>query len=614
MKTKNKIILLVISIISFMFVLITVDMIYNFREYGIKSIDDKAHAIAKTVEHALTSQMVSGVIDDRELFLSQLKSIPNIDKIWLSRGQKVIELYGEGLLNEHVKDSIDKEVLRTGKVKKVIDEHLFSESNYRITIPYNATTTGKINCISCHTNAKEGDTLGAITIQMSIDDSKQIGIKTMTNTITIALILMILIIFILNIIISPFLSLFDSIRKVMNKAQKGDYSYRIIGVKGKESEDVSSWINGFLEKLEITLDSIDSKISIFLSENQRKVDKDHLINVKNTVERLSDVYKFRKTIEYDETIEEVYDRLAQIIKEKTDIKNFNFFEANTLNGEITVVHKEKDIFCNIFEEGCRADRTNTMIDSTQFKDICPACSSCEKYNYFCIPYSISNELDLIISIFTENNDEVQRVQNLIPYIQDYVDVAKAVIVSKKLMHILEKNAQTDALTGLFNRKYLEDIIPKITAQTNRLKVEYGILMIDIDFFKVINDTYGHEIGDNAIKIVANVLLENIRESDVAIRYGGEEFMILLYNCSEESIMEVAQKIRMNFSKAEIPTGGIATVRKTLSIGVSMYPKDTKNMKEAIKYADLALYKAKNNGRNTVVRFTKSILNIQNKSK
>ncbi|WP_320036026.1 GGDEF domain-containing protein [Halarcobacter sp.] len=614
MKTKNKIILLVISIISFMFILITADMVYNFREYGIKSIDDKAHAIAKTVEHALTSQMVSGVIDDRELFLSQLKNIPNIDKIWLSRGQKVIELYGVGLLNEHVKDSVDEEVLRTGKTKRVIDENIFSESNYRITIPYNATSAGKINCISCHSNADEGDTLGAITIQMSIDESKQVGIKTMTNTITIALILMVVIIFILNIIISPFLSLFDSIRKVMNKAQKGDYSYRIIGVKGKESEDVSTWINGFLEKLEITLDSIDAKISIFLSENQRKMDKDHLINVKNTVERLSDVYKFRKTIEYDETIEQVYDRLAQIIKDKTGIENFNFFEANTVSGEITVVHKEKNIFCNIFEEGCRADRTNTMIDSTHFKDMCPACHTCDKYNYFCIPYSISNELDLIISIFTESEKEIERVQNLTPYIQDYVDVAKTVIVSKKLMHILEKNAQTDALTGLFNRKYLEDIVPKITAQTNRLEIEYGILMLDIDFFKIINDTYGHEIGDNAIKIVAEILNDNIRESDIAIRYGGEEFMILLYNCDEESIIEVAQKIRMNFSKAEIPTGGMATVRKTLSIGVSMYPKDTDDIKEAIRFADLALYKAKNNGRNTVVRFTKSIFELQNKSK
>ena len=183
MKTKNKIILLVISIISFMFLLITADIIYNYRDYGIKTIDDKAISIAKTVEHSLTAQMVSGVIDDRELFLSQLEDIPNIDGIWLSRGHKVIDMYGKGLNNEVAQDEIDKEVLDTGKIKRVINDNLFTQSSYRITIPYIATSKGKIDCISCHVNSKEGDTLGAITIKMSIDESKEVGIKTVVNTI-----------------------------------------------------------------------------------------------------------------------------------------------------------------------------------------------------------------------------------------------------------------------------------------------------------------------------------------------------------------------------------------------------------------------------------------------
>ena len=296
MNTKNKIILLVISIISIMFVFITADMIYNFRKYGINAIDDKAQSVAKTIEHSLTSQMVSGVINDRELFLSQLKDIPNIDKIWLSRSEKVIDIYGKGFNNEMPRDEIDLNVLKTGETKKVINENIFSKSFYRITIPYKATSTGKIDCMSCHTNAKEGDTLGAISIEMSIDDSKQVGIKIATDTILIALVLMILITLLLNFIISPFLTLFESIKKVMNKAQKGDYSYRIKNSKGREAKDVSLWINGLLEKLEITLEAIDSKISIFLSDNQKVSDTDHLINVKNTIERLSDVYKFRKYI------------------------------------------------------------------------------------------------------------------------------------------------------------------------------------------------------------------------------------------------------------------------------------------------------------------------------
>ena len=607
MKTKNKIIMLVISIISFMFILIAADMIYNFREYGIKTIDDKAHAVAKTVEHSLTSQMVSGVIEYRELFISQLKNIPNIDKIWLSRGQKVIEMYGTGLNNENVRDEIDQEVLRTGQAKKIINDNLFSQSSYRITIPYNATSQGKINCMTCHTNAKEGDTLGAISIEMSIDDSKEIGIKTITNTVLIALVLVIIISFILNFIISPFLSLFDSIKKVMNKAQKGDYSYRVENAQGKEAKDVSLWINGLLEKLEITLEAIDSKISIFLSDNQKVTNKDHLINVKNTVERLSDVYKFRKTIEYDESIEEVYNRLAQVLKIKLQLDTFHFFEANTNNGTITNVYSSDGILCDILETGCRADRTNTIIDSTQFQNICASCKSCQDVNYFCIPYSISNEYDLVISIYAKTNVQSIKVKEMIPYIQDYVDAAKTVIVSKKLMAILEKNAQTDTLTGLYNRKYLEDASSKIISQARRSGISFGVLLVDIDFFKMVNDTYGHDVGDSAIKIVAQTLLENIRESDIAIRFGGEEFLVLLYNCNDKAIMDVAEKIRSNFAKKDIPTGGSTVLNKTMSIGACMYPNDSIDLDECVKYADLALYEAKNTGRNKVVRFKRSLI-------
>ena len=216
-------------------------------------------------------------------------------------------------------------------------------------------------------------------------------------------------------------------------------------------------------------------------------------------------------------------------------------------------------------------------------------------------------MDLIISIYTKTHAQTLKVREIIPYIQDYVDAAKTVLVSKKLMQILEINAQTDALTQLKNRKYLEDIIPKISSQAKRSETSYGILLLDIDYFKMINDTYGHDVGDNAIKIVANTLLENIRESDIAIRFGGEEFMILLYNCDEKSIMDIAEKIRTSFSKKEIPTSGTATIQKTMSIGISMFPTHSNTLQECIKFADIALYKAKNSGRNKTIKYEESLI-------
>lgn len=591
--------------IFLMFIFMVVNFTYNFRDYGIKSIDNKATILAKTVEHSLTTQMKAGVIDQRELFLNQLEDLPNINQIWLSRGHKVIEMYGKGFNNEVPRDEIDKEVLETGKAVKVINEKLFSNSTYRITIPYQATSKGVINCMECHTNAKEGDTLGAITITIAVDDSKQMGINTVLDTTAIALVLIVAIGFLINYLISPFLKIFDSIKKVMSKAQKGDYSYRVLDVNNKDAKDVILWVNTLLEKLETTLGNIDSKISIFLSNKQIE-ENDPLINVKNTVDRLSDVYKFRKTIEHDDTLEEIYSRLASMIKRNLQIENFNILEADTRTGEVKNVYISNKVYCDI-QAGCRADKTNDIVDSTQFENVCAACKIGEDLNYFCIPYSISNDLDLIISIYTSSEEETAKVRENIAYVDDYVDAAKTVIISNKLMNILERNARTDPLTNLYNRKHLEEQIPKISSQSKRTNTSFGVLMLDIDHFKMVNDTYGHDVGDVAIKIVAQTLVENTRESDIVIRFGGEEFIVLLHNCDEEKIQSVAEKIRLAFLDKEIPAGN-TTIKKTMSIGAAMFPKDDKSLEVCIKNADLALYEAKNTGRNRTVIFTPELLN------
>jgi diguanylate cyclase (GGDEF)-like protein len=131
-------------------------------------------------------------------------------------------------------------------------------------------------------------------------------------------------------------------------------------------------------------------------------------------------------------------------------------------------------------------------------------------------------------------------------------------------------------------------------------------MADIDFFKMINDTYGHDVGDEAIKIVSQTLIENTRESDIVIRFGGEEFIVLLHNCNEDFVFEIAEKIRVAFSKKEIPVAS-TSFNKTISIGASIFPTHTNNFWQCVKFADIALYNAKENGRNKSVVFSKELL-------
>lgn len=604
MNTKTRVSLTLFVIMIFLFIVMLINIIFQFKNYGIASIENKAESVAETVKDGLTSHMVNGVIGNRALFLEQIGELKNVNKIWIVRSENVSKQYGHGLTNEAPRDDVDKAVLSTGKTQKVIEDNMFGESSFRITIPYNASSTGKINCLECH-EAKVGETLGAVTIELSMDDLKGAGMNTLAYTAFIAFILIIVILIFVNKIINPYLNAFDSIKYVMQCAQKGDYSQRVSIFEGKENAEVSKWINILLEKLQNTLTEIESKIHIFLT-NKDDIKVDPLLDVKKTVGTLSNIYKFRKTIEHDTNIDDVYSRLAFVIENEFNLTNFNFLEADTINKKVTLAYTNKELSCEACTKGCRADISNTLVDSCQFDRLCDKFHGDTNLEYLCVPYSISNELDFIISIIFESKEEAQKTRDLLPYIQDYVDAARPEIVSKKLTEVLNKSARTDPLTGLFNRKYMEESIEKIVAQANRSKITFGILMCDIDFFKMINDTHGHDVGDEAIKIVAKTLLENVRNSDVVIRYGGEEFMVILHNCDENYVFEVADKIRVEFSKQKIKSqNGFFT--KTISIGASIYPKQNENFWKCVKYADLALYEAKHTGRNKVSVFHKGLI-------
>ena len=134
----------------------------------------------------------------------------------------------------------------------------------------------------------------------------------------------------------------------------------------------------------------------------------------------------------------------------------------------------------------------------------------------------------------------------------------------------------------------------------------AILMADMDFFKKVNDEYGHESGDSVLKALAHIMQNAVRQSDLVIRYGGEEFLILLVDCHPEKFAEqIAEKIRSKVEDHQFRIEG-GNLRKTLSIGVSEFPKDTTAFWEAVKFADVALYRAKEEGRNRVIRFDSSM--------
>ncbi len=182
-------------------------------------------------------------------------------------------------------------------------------------------------------------------------------------------------------------------------------------------------------------------------------------------------------------------------------------------------------------------------------------------------------------------------------------VAKQVsiaLASLRLKEQLRSQSIRDPLTGLFNRRYIEETFEREISRAARNKVALSIIMMDIDYFKKINDQHGHEAGDAVLKNLGAILRKHTRTEDIACRYGGEEFVICLPGADAGVVVARAEELRKKMERIVFHHDGAEIGHVTTSLGVSVYPDHADNTADLIKAADKALYKAKRSGRNRVV--------------
>ncbi len=160
-------------------------------------------------------------------------------------------------------------------------------------------------------------------------------------------------------------------------------------------------------------------------------------------------------------------------------------------------------------------------------------------------------------------------------------------------------ATTDRMTNLFNKYFFIDKLKKQIAYSKRYNTKFSLLMIDVDNFKRVNDTYGHTVGDEVLKFIAFKVVSSVRENDIAARYGGEEFITLLFESGREDAYAVAERMRSAVEEEVFELEDIK-INLSISIGVSSYPFDASDWLELIKIADQRLYVAKKIGKNIVV--------------
>jgi len=175
------------------------------------------------------------------------------------------------------------------------------------------------------------------------------------------------------------------------------------------------------------------------------------------------------------------------------------------------------------------------------------------------------------------------------------------IANAKMHAEIERMATTDGLTGLLNHRKFQDKLTQELKRSERYSTPLSLLLADIDYFKKVNDTYGHPVGDLVLKGVARILKEEIRDIDIAARYGGEEFAVILPGTDSSGAKNIAERLRKAIMAETFSSDG-KTLKVTTSIGIATVPSDARMKEELIERTDQALYHAKHHGRNQSVNW------------
>ena len=168
----------------------------------------------------------------------------------------------------------------------------------------------------------------------------------------------------------------------------------------------------------------------------------------------------------------------------------------------------------------------------------------------------------------------------------------------KLIDVLKDEAMHDGMTGLLNHKFFEKRLDEEIERSNRYNETMTLLFLDLDNFKRINDTHGHQYGDYVLKITASIIQDNVRNIDIVSRYGGEEFSVVLVNADKKVSLKTAERIRKEIENFKFNQKNIKE-RLTISIGMGEFPSDANNKEDIIKYSDSKMYIAKKDGKNCI---------------
>jgi len=295
------------------------------------------------------------------------------------------------------------------------------------------------------------------------------------------------------------------------------------------------------------------------------VDEVHIDEVKKIIISLTKINNFKNSIGNDLCTDTLYDKISFELKNEFNINNFR------------IILNENNIEKVLFKNG---DKINL---NYQFSS------------------KVSSNTEIVIIIEDKELTPYQKL-SLNSYFSELIHL----LYIQFVLQDLKNSSNIDPLTKLENRISFNQEMKILIPLARREKMKIGVLLINIDRFRAVNDEHGDEFGDEFLKLYANTIKETIRTSDIAVRFGGGEFLVLLVNIdTEDRTIELADKLKDKLANTYLKSPNGDNFKKTVCIGVSMFPEDSSDINEIVKNTEMALSDARDNSRNNVLRYQKA---------
>jgi diguanylate cyclase (GGDEF)-like protein/putative nucleotidyltransferase with HDIG domain len=374
-----------------------------------------------------------------------------------------------------------------------------------------------------------------------------------------------------------------------------DYAQRL-----EYASEVERLASGKIKKEKTQLDSLNQELTLKKREVEILHDQD------NRLRRISDT--IRKSFKIEEHIAEMLENLAGwleldncfvILTEECDEPDIIRCEYAAHDGYRLSEHDYDRALLDIYKNLPKHDLllVNDVKRDKRVEPFREVLDNYHLYSVFYVPVTYENKL---LGILGGHKVETQAqwTQHHETFFGQIADQLASGVINARLYKRVERQATTDGLTGLFNHRTGQEKLAEQLRIAERYQRNVAVVMMDIDHFKSINDTYGHPVGDTVLKSVAHVIKRDCRDVDIPVRYGGEEFLLVLPEVSQEGAVVVAERLRKTLQR-EVITHDDVQLSVTASIGVASYPEDAEGQHHLLEVADKALYMSKRLGRNQV---------------